>query len=81
MNMDQFEGKWEQIKGQVKEKWGKLTSDDMTTIRGKKDQMLGKLRERYGHTKEQAERELSGFMKDCRCGTESQPKSKAQPTA
>ena len=36
MNSDQLEGKWEQLKGQVKEKWGKFTNDDMTIIKGKK---------------------------------------------
>jgi uncharacterized protein YjbJ (UPF0337 family) len=79
MNLDQFEGKWEQVKGQVKEKWGKLTNDDMTIIHGKKDQMLGKLRERYGYTASQANSELGSFMKEC-CGScDSPPKHKPQP--
>jgi len=81
MNKDQFEGKWEQIKGQVKEKWGKFTNDDMTVIKGERDQMLGKLQERYGYTTEQAERELSTFMKDCSCDGNSPSKNRSQPSA
>jgi uncharacterized protein YjbJ (UPF0337 family) len=57
MNSDQFEGKWKQLKGNVKQRWGKLTDDDVTTLSGKKDELIGKLQERYGITREQAQRE------------------------
>ncbi len=57
MNSDQFEGKWKQLKGTVKQKWGKLTDDDLLTLTGAKDQLVGKLQERYGYSKEQALRE------------------------
>jgi uncharacterized protein YjbJ (UPF0337 family) len=56
-------GDWKQFKGKVKEKWGKLTDDDLTTIEGKRDQLAGKLPERYGYGKEQAERELDDFTR------------------
>ena len=59
MNTDQIKGNWKQLKGKIKEKWGKLTDDDLTVINGQTDQLLGKLQERYGYTKEQAEKELS----------------------
>lgn len=62
MNWDQVKGQWLQVKGKVKEKWGKLTDDDLTLIGGKKDQLVGKLQERYGFEKEQAETELSSFI-------------------
>ena len=55
MNKDQLEGKWKQLKGSLKEQWGKLTDDDIAQIDGKKDRLIGKLQERYGYTKEQAE--------------------------
>ena len=61
MNEDQFEGKWKQMKGTVKEKWGKLTDDDVTVINGKKDILAGKIQERYGITKEEAERQIDEF--------------------
>ena len=50
------EGSWKQVKGQVKEKWGKLTDDDLTTINGKRDQLEGKIQERYGLAKDQVRR-------------------------
>lgn len=59
MNSDQFEGKWKQLKGSAKQRWGKLTDDDITMLSGKKDQFIGKLQERYGITREQAEREAN----------------------
>jgi len=58
MNWDQVEGKWKQINGSVKERWGKLTDDDLDVIAGKQNQLAGKLQERYGITKEQAEHEI-----------------------
>jgi uncharacterized protein YjbJ (UPF0337 family) len=61
MNSDQFQGKWKQISGKVKEKWGKLTDDDITTINGKREQLVGKLQERYGLAKDQAEKQLDEF--------------------
>jgi len=57
MNADQLEGKWKQLKGSVKEKWGKLTDDDLDLIAGKRDKLIGKLQERYGIRKEEAERQ------------------------
>jgi uncharacterized protein YjbJ (UPF0337 family) len=47
----------------MREKWGKLTDDDLTVIAGKKDQLVGKLQERYGYKKDQAERELDEFIR------------------
>ena len=48
MNSDQMQGKWKQIKGSVKERWGKLTDDDVQTLTGQKDRLVGKIQERYG---------------------------------
>ena len=48
MNSNQLEGKWKQLKGSVKEKWGKLTDDDLDVIAGKHDQLLGKMRKGTG---------------------------------
>ena len=58
MNWDQVVGKWKQLKGSVRERWGKLTDDDLDTIAGEQDQFVGKNQERYGITREQAQREL-----------------------
>ena len=56
MNWDQVEGKWKELKGTVKEKWGKLTDVDLDEIAGKRDKLVGKLQQRYGITKEEAEK-------------------------
>jgi len=63
MNQDTFEGQWKQMKGKMREKWGKLTDDDWDMVAGKKDQLLGRLQERYGYSREQAEREYNEWDK------------------
>jgi uncharacterized protein YjbJ (UPF0337 family) len=63
MNWDQIEGKWKQYSGKAKEKWGKLTDDDLATISGKRDQLVGILQQRYGLAKEQAERQIDEFTR------------------
>ena len=52
MNADQFKGKWIQFKGDVKQKWGKLTDDDLMQVEGNYDKFIGKVQERYGDKKE-----------------------------
>ena len=61
MNSDQVEGKFKQLKGSLKQRWGKLTDDDLTTLSGKRDELVGKLQERYGYTKEQALKEADDW--------------------
>lgn len=61
MNQDVFEGNWKQLKGKLREKWGKLTDDDWDMVAGKKDQLLGKLQERYGYSREEAERDYNDW--------------------
>lgn len=68
MNQDLLEGKWHQFKGKIKEKWGKLTDDDLAKINGKKESFLGYLQSRYGYAKDHAEKELHEFEKTCGCG-------------
>jgi uncharacterized protein YjbJ (UPF0337 family) len=63
MNWDTIKGQWKQLSGKIKEKWGKLTDDDLKVIAGKRDQLLGKLQQHYGYGKDQAERELDDFSR------------------
>lgn len=58
MNNDQLEGKWKQIKGQFKQKYGDLTDDDVKYSEGKFDEMLGRLQEKTGQSKEELKREI-----------------------
>jgi uncharacterized protein YjbJ (UPF0337 family) len=63
MNWDQIQGKWKQSAGVVKQKWGKLTDDDLTVIAGKKDELVGKVQERYGIAREAAEKQVDEFTR------------------
>lgn len=56
-----WEGKWDQIKGTVKKKWGKLTDDDLKQIEGDKDRLVGKLKERYGMSESEAKKQADEF--------------------
>ena len=58
MNWDQIEGRWKQLKGSVKQKWGNLTDDDLDVVAGRQDQLAGKIQERYGITKEEAAKQV-----------------------
>jgi uncharacterized protein YjbJ (UPF0337 family) len=58
MNSDQMKGKWKQLKGAAKERWGKLTDDDIEVINGQRDQLIGKIQERYGVAREAAEHQV-----------------------
>ncbi len=57
-----LEGKWNQIKGQIKQQWGELTDDDIDRIRGNREEMIGVLQEKYGKSREEAEEELDEFL-------------------
>ena len=59
MNEDIAKGNWKQVKGKVKEQWGKLTDDDIDVIDGKRDQLVGKVQERTGVAKDEAEKQVS----------------------
>lgn len=63
MNNDIMEGNWKQLKGKVRENWGKLTDDDVDEIAGKKDNFVGKLQEKYGIEKDEAEKEWDNLSK------------------
>jgi len=62
MNKDIFKGKWNQVKGSIRSKWGQLTNDDVDKIQGDGEKFLGILQERYGYARERAERELHEFL-------------------
>jgi uncharacterized protein YjbJ (UPF0337 family) len=63
MNSDQLQGKWKQMKGSIKERWGKLTDDDIDIINGQNDQLVGRIEERYGIAKEEAQRQVDDWMR------------------
>lgn len=62
MNWDIIQGKWNQVKGDIRSQWGKLTDDDLDLIAGKKDKLIGTLQERYGKRRDEAEAELDTWL-------------------
>jgi len=65
MNKEQVDGKFEQIKGEIKKTWGKLTDDDVLLYNGKQDLFFGKMKEKYGIAKEVVEARIKAFEKEC----------------
>ncbi len=61
MNKDIVEGKWEQAKGDIQKKWGKLTNDDLDVIKGDAKKLAGKLQEKYGWSQEETETEMKDY--------------------
>jgi uncharacterized protein YjbJ (UPF0337 family) len=62
MDWNRVEGNWKQFKGAAKEKWGKLTDDDLNVIEGRRDQLEGKLQQRYGFAKDQIHKDVDDWF-------------------
>jgi len=62
MNKDILEGNWMQIRGRIKETWGRLTDDELDQIQGRKDRLVGKLQEKYGYNRQMAEQQVREFL-------------------
>ena len=63
MNSDEMKGKWKQLKGSVRERWGKLTDDDVDIINGQNEQLVGMIQEKYGIAKDEAQRQVDDWMR------------------
>jgi len=63
MNTEQMEGKWKEMKGALKAKWGKLTDDDLKIIEGNRDQLVGRIQERYGLAREAAQKQVQEWKR------------------
>ena len=62
MNRDTLKGQWMQVKGKVRQQWGKLTDDEIDQMQGNAEQLVGRIQERYGRTREQAEQEVNRWL-------------------
>jgi uncharacterized protein YjbJ (UPF0337 family) len=62
VNWDVIKGKWAQLKGSARSRWGQITDDEWDEIAGERDKLLGKLQERYGWERERAEQEAEDFL-------------------
>lgn len=66
MNKDIFEGKWKEMRGQIKEWWGELTDDDLEKASGNAEQIVGLLQQKYGYTRERAEEEFNRRLSEAK---------------
>ncbi len=62
MNRDILEGQWKQIKGKVKQQWGRLTDDEVNQVNGRYDELVGLVQERYGYSRDEAANEVDMFL-------------------
>lgn len=63
INSDVLKGKWQQLKGEARIQWGRLTDDDLDQIQGNVEKLAGKLQERYGYARQDAQREVDDFVR------------------
>lgn len=64
MNEDILKGKWKQLKGSIKDRWGKLTDDEIDQIEGDSEKLAGKIQEKYGKSKEEAKEEVEEYKRN-----------------
>jgi uncharacterized protein YjbJ (UPF0337 family) len=69
MNTEQAKGNWDQLKGKVKQTYGKLTSDDIALLNGKREEFFGRLEEAHGVSREEAEKKIKEMEKSCGCSS------------
>jgi uncharacterized protein YjbJ (UPF0337 family) len=62
MNRDTISGQWKQFKGSVKERWARLTDDDLLNAEGNIDKLVGSIQEHYGYSRERAESEVDRWI-------------------
>ena len=59
---DIVKGKWKEIKGKLRQQWGKFTDDDVAQMQGSYEELLGKIQKKYGYQEKQAREELDAFL-------------------
>ncbi len=64
MNRDVLQGKWKELRGRARQRWGELTDNDLDKVNGQRDQLVGLLQQKYGYTRSRAEVEIDQFSKD-----------------
>ena len=69
MNAEILRGQWMQLKGKIREKWGKLTDDDLDEIQGRAEQLIGRLQQRYGIARDEAQRQFDAWNVEPRSST------------
>jgi uncharacterized protein YjbJ (UPF0337 family) len=62
MHLQSLKGSWEQIKGDLKKKFGKLTDDDLKYVEGEEEELLGRLERKLGVKREELEKIMKEHM-------------------
>ena len=62
MNWDEIAGRWNEHMGRARERWGRLTDDDLQAVEGQRDQLIGKIQHAYGTTRDEAEKQIDDFL-------------------
>jgi uncharacterized protein YjbJ (UPF0337 family) len=62
MNQNEISGRWKEVRGQIQQKWGKLTNDDLDQINGKRDELVGRIQRAYGKSRDEADDEVDSFF-------------------
>ena len=81
MNTDTIKGDWNEIKGKIKHRFGKLTDDSIESMNGNLDMLAGKLQSTYGYAKEEAEKEFESFKATIHNAADAVSKATAAPAA
>jgi uncharacterized protein YjbJ (UPF0337 family) len=63
MDWDRIEGKWHEVRGRVRQRWGRLTDDDLDVINGRREELEGRIQNRYGIAKDDARRQIEEWMR------------------
>lgn len=63
MNKDIIQGHWTEVKGKLRQQWGKFTDDDISRLKGSTQELQGLLQQRYGYAKEKAQEQINDFVK------------------
>jgi uncharacterized protein YjbJ (UPF0337 family) len=64
MNWDHIEGDWKQFSGAIKEKWDKLTEEDIAELKSKREQLEAKIQQVYGHAKDQVKKDVDEWVRE-----------------
>jgi uncharacterized protein YjbJ (UPF0337 family) len=63
MDWDRIEGNWKHLKGKIKEKWSRLTDDDIAAIDGRRETLEGKIQQRYGFAEDYVRKEVDDWVR------------------
>lgn len=62
MNQNVLKGQWKQLQGRIRQRWARLTDDDLSQILGDAEVLAGKIQQYYGRSREQAERDVEEWL-------------------